>query len=255
MSVFTLTLTSCHTNAITDIAKAKHLIYTVSKKSLKILFEFKSQSDLLGFVVQNKAGAEFILYTTQDGNYLIQGNIFDAKKDITKEDYQKYIQPKVAESAHKFVSKTTYIQQGLDDAPHKIWVIVDPNCSVCHMTFDKLQTAIKDKKLAVRWIMIGLLKPDSAIKAETILASSKPLQAMLFNENNFVMKSEEGGIKPLSAIPSKYQDQLKNNNQIFKKLNLNATPTFIYQTVAGIKKLSVGMQEDDTFYLNANNQW
>ncbi len=247
---------SSATSHNSDAAKA--LIQKITNKQITINQTFDSPAGLYGFVVTADNGQEGIIYTTKDGKYIINGQILDADGNLTQKDFEKYIEPKATELAYDSVRHTDYIQQGSDDAKHKIYIVVDPNCSACHTAYILLQDAIKNNDLAVRWVVVGIIKPSSPAKAMAILTSKKPLQSMATNENKFNTATEQGAITPLLNPSEEAKQQLAKNMNFMQKAKIMATPVFIYQTKSGVKKLIKGLPQtasSETIYNNASNQW
>ena len=247
---------SSHTDNNSGAAKA--LIQKITNKQVIINQTFDSPAGLYGFVVTADNGQEGIIYTTKDGKYIINGQILDADGNLTQKDFEKYIEPKATELAYDNVRHTDYIQQGSDDAKHKMYIVVDPNCSACHTAYILLQDAIKNNDLAVRWVVVGMIKPSSPAKAMAILTSKKPLASMEKNENKFDATTEEGGITPLLNPSEEAKKQLAKNMDFLQKAKIMATPVFIYQTKSGVKKLIKGLPQtaaSETIYNNASNQW
>jgi thiol:disulfide interchange protein DsbG len=224
----------------------KALIAKVTKGELEVVSDFKEGDGLLGYVVKPKQGGrEQIMFTDDQARYAFYGIAFDKDgKNLTEAANEKYIQPAVLAGVMKSVDKTAWFQQGKADAPHQMYVAVDPNCIFCHRLFKAAQPFIEKGQLTVRWIVVGFLKPSSPGKAAAILAAKDPVKALEEDEKSFIVGSEEGGIKPLAAdkIPSEITKKLDTNMAFFRDNNLGGTPAIIYyDTSQGKPHLVSGM--------------
>ena len=233
-----------HKDQPSDMAltQAKVLINTISNNQAEIHSHFNAIGNVEGFIVspKDKPGQESIVYVDLKSNFAILGAIFDSNgSSINKRDFDKYIQTKTAEQAYKTIANTHYIEQGKADAPAKAYIVLDPNCIFCHRLFNQMQADINEGKIAVRWIVIGLMKPSSKNKAANILSSATPLEALKQNEKNFNEKIEEGGSTD-TPPPAASLAKIESNNTFFTEAGLNQTPATFYQTSNQIKKVLMG---------------
>ena len=250
-----LFLTSCSSDSV---SKSKELIQKATGNQLTVLSHFKAEPNLYGFVVQTQNSQEGIVYTTRNGKYFFSGQIYDSKgQNLTKSQFSTYVEPAAAKNAYNKVDKTSYIQQGKNNALHKIYAVVDPNCLYCHDFFEAVQPYIKSGKLAVRWIVVGMLKPSSQYKAYAILASENPLSAMKENEKNFNRNKESGGIAENESPSGSTKREYQKNMNFLKVAHITGTPTIIYQTQGGIKQIQQGMPsiKMEKFIQFAGNAW
>ncbi len=240
-----------------SVEKSKELVQRSTNNQLTILNHFDAEPDLYGFVVRNKNAQEGIVYTTRDGQYFFTGQLYSAAgKNLTQEQFNTYVEPESAKYAYANASKTSFIQQGKDTAPHKIYAVVDPNCLYCHKFIEAAQPFINKGQLAVRWIVVGFLKPTSQTKAYSIIGADDQVQALLENEKTFNESKEEGGIKPTADASGSTKREFEKNMGFMKDAHIMGTPAVIYQTQGGIKQLTQGMPKDLKQFLNMpGNAW
>lgn len=205
------------------------------KGKLIIQKHFLVNKSILGFVLADKATPEQplgILYTDRSGTYLINPatTINADKQTLYAYGFAHYIESSAAKAALKNIQATHYVTQGKDNAPHKIWIVVDPNCIFCHKTFEAMQPLVQAGDVQIRWVILGFLKPSSADKAKAILGAQDPLKALEENEAKFDSKQEEGGIQPLKTISSKVTALFEDNMKFAQQLTTLATPTFIFKS-------------------------
>lgn len=210
------------------------LIEKISHNQLTVQQTIPVSKSLTAYVVEPKEGAQKMILFTIDNQYLVAGNVVDSTgQNLTQQYTQKYVFAGVAKKALAEVGNTHWVTQGSDKAPHKAYIVIDPNCIFCHMLYKEVEPMIEKGTLQVRWIPAGFLKPSSAGKAAAIMAAKDPLAALKKDETTFDAKKEEGGIQPLDANSKdpKVQtafDQVNANTQFFGKNGFQGTPTILY---------------------------
>jgi len=140
---------------------------------------------------------------------------------------------------YQALQHVNFIQQGQSNAMHSFYAIIDPNCSFCHALFEASQAAIENGKLAVRWVVIGVVKQSSPLKAIAILNAKDPVKALEYNERHFNYGTEEGGIQPLPTLTDVKMNKL-NQNILALKDFINAVPVIIYKNQQGGVRISGG---------------
>lgn len=229
-----------------NVKQAEAVIMKLSHNTVTITKTFPSIGNLQGFLVSSKQGhgQTGILYYNTRYHYLISGQIIQKDgQNLAEQDYGKYVEPKAAVTALKMAPQTAWIQQGKVSAPKHLYVVVDPNCIFCHRMYEQLQPMIKDGKLAVRWIVVGMIKPSSKAKAEAILGATNPAQALAINEEKFNEKIEEGGITPAKNPSTVTSGKLMRNMKFVKVNSLMATPVLVYKTTAGVPQVQQGLPQ------------
>lgn len=241
-----VSLAACSATASAD--NAKNMINTMLKGRAKIVKEFDSIAGLKGFVLAPSvaSGQQTIVYADKEGRYLFSGNLVSPQgKNISQQDYQTYVTSVTAPAAYNDAKKTNWFLVGKKSAPHKAYMIVEPNCSACHMAYEKIKPMIDSGKLAVRFIVVAFLKPDSEAKAAAILAAKNPSVAFASDEKGFVMSTESGGIKPLKTVDAATKAKIKSNIDFMQQHHFSATPVIIYKTSKGKYETQVGFPGDE----------
>lgn len=250
LSVFFTSLYFTHKQQDMTKEQAKALLNLATNNSVKILKSFPAVGNLQGFVVtSNKRHTQKgIVYVNKRYRYVISGVLINSQgKNIVEQDFNKYIEPASAVKAFKAIDTTHYVSQGKSDAPHKAYVVVDPNCIFCHKLYEKLQPMIKKGQLAVRWIIVGMIKPSSKAKAAAILSASNPDKALAKNEQGFNEQREEGGIQPLKNPSEKIKQALQDNMDFMMKNQITATPVILYRTSDNVLKMETGLPQGKAF--------
>lgn len=211
-------------------------ILKVTQGKAKITKEFNAIGNLKGYVIQPVAGGRsLIVFSNKAGDYMMVGNIINKKgQNLTQEYTQKYVDSVLAKDALRDAEKTTWFTDGSNSAPHKVYIVIDPNCIFCHKLYEEIFPQIADGNVQVRWVPVGFLKPGSAGKAAALInAKDHATAAKLLHEDEmkFNDHSEEGGLKPLSKSAKGAKDafaKTKVNTAFFSKYGFQGTPTLIY---------------------------
>ena len=244
-------------------SKAKALVNKVAGSSkVAIQNSFKSIGNLDGFVIGKKgddSGRKALLYVDNQGRYIVSGQIISAQgKNITQQDHEQYITAKKAPKLIKQAKQTNYFEQGKDDAPHKAYILIEPNCIACHDLYQDIHSYIDEGKLAVRWIPVAFRKADSTGKAAAIMTSDNPGKALAKNEEGFDKKSESGGIKPMDDVPANIKKQIESNKHFMMNNGIHVTPVMMYQDSSGkahVKRGSPGKKALKNIVDNMNSDF
>ncbi|MDO8954391.1 MAG: thiol:disulfide interchange protein DsbG [Gammaproteobacteria bacterium] len=229
-----------------DVDAGKLLIEKVTQGNVTVLSNFNSLGDLEGYVVQSTGAnpQQGVIYTDRQANYLISGVVIDTNgNNVNQADFEKYVAPVAVNNAYSNLGNATWVEQGSPQAPHKAYIMIDPNCIYCHQVYLALQPQIAAGKLAVRWIPVGFLKASSAGKVYAILGAQNPSQALQKNEQNFNNSIEEGGITPVKNPSAAIKDQFNKNMQFMVQSQLTVTPVILYKNTSGNPKISMGMPD------------
>ncbi len=215
------------------------LVLKLTHGQALITQEFPAISNLNGYVVSPKNGGQsVIIYADQQGKYMFMGNLINAAGDNLSNTFtQKYVISVTAKSALNDVVGTTWFVDGKDSAPHKAYILVDPNCIYCHKLYQEVFPMIDSGNLQVRWVPVGFLKESSSGKSAALIQASLTKDAkaadllLRQDELDFDSQNEEGGIPVLKSSDKDAQqafDAVKSNTQFFSKYGFQGTPTLIY---------------------------
>ena len=237
-------------------AAATQLVNKVLNGQGSIQQTFPAANGLIGFVVQSGQGNNGIIYADAKGQYVFVGSIINAQgKDLTQSYTSQYINNKIAGPAYQDAATLAWFTAGSDSAPHKAYMIFDPNCVYCHLLYKQVQPLIDKGQLQVRWIPVAFRDPSSPGKAAAMLnagsdaASDKLLQQ---NEDGFNDQSESGGLAPLAPNPSDpvitaVFTKVTQNTAYFTKYGFQGTPTILFKQSDGKVVMIPGMPRDQAF--------
>lgn len=221
------------------------LIKKIGQDKLSVLTTFPGPGNLHGFVLQPEGGQPMIMYLDDQARYAVYGTVIGADgSNLSEQNTEQYVKKYTAMKIADNLAEATPITEGRDDAPYKMIVVADPNCSACNYSYKAMKPFIDNGQLQVQWILVYFVQPDSQAKAAAIMGAKNPGQAMAENEMGFDMKTEEGGIKPLTDIPKPLLNELEGNMKFMHDTGISSTPTLIYYNKAGELKFISGAPSD-----------
>lgn len=252
----------------TDPATA--LVQKITQGQVKILQSFPAVNNLQGFVIQPNSpndNRSMVVYADKSGNYMFIGTIIDGSgKNLTDQYTQKYVNAGIAKTAFQQLPGLAGFIEGNANAPHKAYIIIDPNCIYCHMLYQEVEPMIQQGQLAVQWIPVGFLHASSAGKAAALLNAGTPAQQIALlkqNETTFNTTEEEGGIAAISednsdAKVSAAFSAVEKNTNFFSQMGFVGTPTLLYKDASGNPNFYPGFAKGaqlQTLINSMGNSW
>lgn len=135
----------------------------------------------------------------------------------------------------------TWIADGAQSAKRTVYAITDPNCIWCHRFWEATRPWVDAGKVQVRYLLVGIIRDDSARKAATILSAPNPAAAFEQNERNF----GNGGIFPSAAVSPAIQAALEGNTRLMNHLGFRGTPALLYQSKQGAVEKVAGFPTEE----------
>jgi thiol:disulfide interchange protein DsbG len=129
----------------------------------------------------------------------------------------------LAESMLTDIGQVTAITEG--KGPHVIYIFFDPNCPYCHKLYENTRTWIKEGKVELRWVPVGILTTTSPGKAAALLGAKDPLKAFYYNEDHY---SNGGAIEEDLATPE-VEKQLKANAALLARTGFDGVPAMLFR--------------------------
>lgn len=153
-----------------------------------------------------------IFYTDAEGNFLIQGNLFDtkAKRNLTEERLEKL--SAIDFDALPFKDAFTMVR---GNGKRKLAVFEDPNCGYCKRFEHDLQ---KVSDVTVYTFLIPILSPDSTEKSRNIWCAKDKGKAWL----DWMLREQP------AAKASCDTAALERNLDFSKKHKITGTPTLFF---------------------------
>lgn len=225
-----LPLTAC-AQPPTPVAAQKLLRSASGHDDFDVIRVFTGPHGLYGVIYKAGAGSrEGLVWLTPDGKAVIPGLVIDARRqDLTR---------------------LAQVQQGLLMSPAGLWqyaqapaarsftlgtagplltAFIDPNCPYCHLLYEDLLPGVASRRIRVRYVLVGIIRPNSAARAASMLAAADITRALAENEARFDLHAEQGAypIAP-EATYAKYMSIVDANNDALQRAGADATPTLVY---------------------------
>jgi thiol:disulfide interchange protein DsbG len=218
------------------------LVKKLANGRVAVVKSFPSVGNLEGFVVETLNGPkqQSIVYADKDGKYMIPGEVVSAEGiNLVDADYKKYISTVQDPKIYANATQAHWVEEGKSNAQHKVYILAEPNCSACNMLYKELKPKVESGQLAIRWIFVAFMKPESAGMVAAIMQAKNPGQIVALNESKFDLKTETGGAKPTTINP-KTQDAIKQNMNFMMQSGFAGTPGIIFKTKDGKVQVARG---------------
>lgn len=206
----------------------------------KIIKTFPAASKLKGWVI-SKDGRYTIIYSTEDNQTLLAGDLIDNTGINLTEQYVALFIPKPdLTPLYTALEKSTYITEGEQKSPKSVvYAFFDPNCPFCHFAWKAFQH-YEAAGLQVRWIPVAYLMETSTGKAAAILQAKDRLAAFTDNEQKYNLKNHEGGIKPAKPTAASAK-LLQDNSEFMHTFGITGTPAIVWKDAQGKIQMKGGM--------------
>lgn len=124
----------------------------------------------------------------------------------------------------KQLSAAPGIAESSTDAKCQIIVFADPFCPYCNKFWHLAQPYIEDNSIAMKTLLVGVIRPDSAQHAAAILSSQNPKKTWYdFEKSDGKVKPELKGNTPPAVFK-----QIQKNQAIMEQLGASGTPAIYY---------------------------
>jgi thiol:disulfide interchange protein DsbG len=178
------------------------------------------------------------MYLTPDGKHVVTGVLLNAEgEDVNRSALETLVQPALDKQAWDTVQTTHWVADGSAKAPREIYVFTDPNCPYCNKLWADARPWVEAGKVQLRHILVGVIRPDSAGKAATVLTSKDPAAALAAHSklhgSGRVQPVDGKGLQPMKNIPANIRTQLANNQHAMNQLGLSATPALVWKDAQG----------------------
>jgi len=204
-------------------------IKALEAKGVEVLGTFKAPGGLTGYAGM-MAQQPLAIYVTADGKQAIIGSMIDAKGvDLSQEPLSRLVSKPMTEKIWKQLEGSTWVADGVKNAPRVIYTFTDPNCPYCNKFWNDARPWVTTGKVQVRHIMVAILGPSSPGKAAAILSAPDPQAALTQHQQ----QHGSGGMKPLAQISPKVRAQLDANQQLMQQLGFSGTPATLYKDADG----------------------
>lgn len=226
-------------HALAQVKPLPEPIQHLKNKGLSIVRQFDVGTTLEGWVVSFE-GNDMIVYTTADGEFLINGVLLDVQGNDLTEEHQKSWLPKPGwndlATSHFLTEKNLLADSA--SAKSTIYMFFDTNCPFCHLSWLALQP-YRAAGLEIRWIPVAYLKPDSRDKAAALLSAHPNQQAELLEKS--MQDFGQSKVDLSKAASDKDKTQLQANMSLMQAFGINGTPGWVWLGEAGELQTHSGM--------------
>lgn len=218
-------------------AKKPPVIEAIEAQGLEVIGQFDAPSGLRGYA--GVAGQQPVaVYVTADGQHAVVGTLVNAKgEDAGAETLQRLVAEPIAKRTWAQLEASDWVADGKADAPRVVYTFSDPNCPYCNRFWNAARPWVDSGKVQLRHIIVGVIRPDSANKATSILTAPSPAEALARNERAYAT----GGIKPSATVPVGVRAKLDGNEQLMTALGFQGTPAILFRDAQGIVQRRSGM--------------
>ncbi|MDM0012335.1 DsbC family protein [Variovorax sp. J22P168] len=153
-----------------------------------------------------------IFYTDEQGNYLLQGSLFDLKerRNLTEERVAK-----LSEVAFDKLPTKDAIKMVRGNGKRRLAVFADPNCGYCKQ-FER--DLMKIDNVTIQLFLYPVLGPDSVTKSRNIWCAKDKAKVW----DDWMQR----GVMPANAECD--TAALTRNREFGQKYNITGTPTLIF---------------------------
>lgn len=215
-----------------SLAQARQLVAGASAGHLEARRVFAGPHGLYGVVVGAKGdpNSASILWVTPDRGAIVAGTLIDAAgNDLnTVAKFAMGLQFSATESLRRasLPAARAIVTPGRGPI---LTAVIDPNCSYCHLLYDELMPHVLRGELRIRFVIVGVVKSDSARRAAAILSAPDPLAALAQDQRGFDVAREEGGYPIVNAhLAPGSVAAVAANNALIAKAGIDGTPAVFY---------------------------
>lgn len=202
-------------------------IQHLENQGLEILRSFPVGQSLVGWVVSFE-GKDMVVYTTLDGEYLINGLVLDAQGVDLTEEHQKAWLPRPEwddlDAAYYLTEPSLYTgEEGGLETQSSLYVFFDPNCPFSQLAWLALQP-YREAGAQIHWVPVAYLKTDSRHRVAALLDASNPEQLLAQNMTHLGQPDADLDV----AIEPHHREQMQANMDLMQSLGINGTPGWVW---------------------------
>ncbi|HBC82822.1 MAG TPA: thiol:disulfide interchange protein DsbG [Escherichia sp.] len=196
----------------------------IEKQGIEIIKPFTAPGGVEGWLGKYQ-DTGVTIYLTPDKKHAISGYMYDAQgNNLSEKIINDEIYIPAGREMWKTLTQAQGIKEGSEEANCKVVMFADPFCPYCNKFWHEVQPLIKDKRVSMTTLLVGVIRPESGQYAAAILAADDPRQAWYDLENS------NGKSKPAlkENTPRPIFDQIQSNQQFMNNLGANGTPAIYY---------------------------
>lgn len=213
------------------LRRAEQLLAKASGGKLQAVRVFPGPHGLTGVVAQTEGdSSDGIVWITPDGAAVLAGTLYDgAGNDVNQSTLLRLgLRYDATESLRRASAPAARAVIAGSRGPI-LTMFMDPNCSYCHQLYQQLMPEVLRGALRIRFVMVGVIRPDSPERAAAILSSGTVLSSLSQDQEQFDSAAEEGGF-PIgqSSISPSASATINANNALMSKSGIDGTPAMLF---------------------------
>ena len=211
----------------------------VEQRGVTIVGEFAAPDGLQGYVGTYQ-GEGVSMYLTSDKQYVLLGMLLDSQgNDLSAAELEKQVYEPMSKEMWAKMAVSTWIADGDTKAQNIVYVFTDPNCIYCREFWQQARPWVKEGKVQLRHIVVGMLQVDSPQKAAALLLADDPsLELEKFEASG----GKEALILP-ATLDEDIQKKLEGNLALMGQVGADATPGIYYLSPEGRLQQSIGLPD------------
>ncbi|EOL8988617.1 thiol:disulfide interchange protein DsbG [Cronobacter dublinensis] len=199
-------------------------VKALEKQGITIIKPFTAPGGVEGWLGKYQ-DTGVAIYLTPDKKHAISGYMYDEKgNNLSEKIINDEIYIPAGREMWQTLTKAAGINEGSDQANCPVVVFADPFCPYCHTFWQQAQPLLKEKRISLKTLLVGVLRPDSGRYAAAVLASDNPASAWQ------ALQASNGKNKP--TLPEKTSQaafkQIQHNQSLMDQLGANGTPAIYY---------------------------
>jgi thiol:disulfide interchange protein DsbG len=223
------------------VAQANAIVARASHGSAHVVEVFPGPDGLVGAIAVGRSGNRGIVWLTPHGGALFLGGVL---RDPDGRD----LTDAAMHSIGMQLSPAAVLAQASDPERHGILVgsggplltvLLDPDGVDGQILYDALSPSVASGRVRVRYLLIGTLKPDSVVRAASILAAAQPAQALAANAATYDGNHQQGGFAITERPGAAFVRAVERNNELFARAGAPGTPVTYYCSRATRKALAM----------------
>lgn len=181
------------------------------------------------------------IYLLPDGKHAISGYMYDEKgANLSEQIIQKEIYAPAGREMWQQLEKASWIADGKESAPRKIYVFSDPYCPYCKAFWKQARPWVDAGKVQIRTLLVGVIRPESGPLAAAILAAKDPAAAWHDLEAAAGKPKATAGNKP--GAPQ-FQ-MIQRNQELMEALGAQGTPAIYAMSPTNELQQTIGMPDE-----------
>lgn len=185
-----------------------------------------------------KDGKAEVIYTTEDGQLLVIGDVFEggiqglrqqhlerAKADMEAVLALARAGGSLGDTMMADIEASSWFRVGDPSAP-VVYVFADAECPACHQFMLNAATALEQKSFQLRVIPVSILRNERSAQYDVDLLAAGDGAAALWQAH---MKGDNSGLVMLPGDGKKAEEELERNTALFFRWQLKGIPFLVFR--------------------------